>query len=135
MKDGKIDYCTDMMLQRIANRLPVVAYMAHPYGGKVENIEKACVMAERIAVLHPHMAIINPLDNFRYLAHFAERDILERGKQVLERCDVLIMTGDWKASPGCMGEASFAYNHDIPILEPDEENVRFLHPAVIWGKD
>lgn len=92
-------------------------------------------MAERLVVLHPHMAIINPLDNFRHLAHFGERDILERGKQVLERCDVLIMTGNWKASPGCRGEASFAYNHDIPILEPDEENVRFLHPAVILGKD
>lgn len=129
-KEGP-DYTTDMMLQRIANRLPVVAYMAHPYGGKAENIEKACDMAERLADRHPYMAIINPLDNFRYLAYFGERDILEREKQVLERCDVLIMTGHWKASPGCMGEAAFAYNHDIPILEPDEENVRFFHPAVI----
>lgn len=131
MRNEGPDYTTDMMLQRIANRLPVVAYMAHPYGGKAENIEKACDMAERLADLHPYMAIINPLDNFRYLAYFGERDILEREKQVLERCDVLIMTGDWKASPGCMGEAAFAYNHDIPILEPDEENARFFHPAVI----
>lgn len=131
MRDEGPDYTTDMMLQRIANRLPVVAYMAHPYGGKAENIEKACDMAERLADRHPYMAIINPLDNFRYLAYFGERDILEREKQVLERCDVLIVTGDWKASPGCRGEASFAYNHDIPILEPDEENARFFHPAVI----
>lgn len=131
MKENEIDYTTDMMLQRIANRLPVVAYMAHPYGGKAENIEKACDMAERLADRHPYMAIINPLDNFRYLSYFGERDILEREKQVLERCDVLIVTGDWKASPGCMGEAAFAYNHDIPILEPDEENARFFHPAVI----
>lgn len=131
MRNEGPDYTTDMMLQRIANRLPVVAYMAHPYGGKAENIEKACDMAERLADLHPYMAIINPLDNFRYLAYFGERDILEREKQVLERCDVLIMTGNWKASPGCMGEASFAYNHDIPIIEPDEENARLFHPAVI----
>lgn len=135
MKETEIDYCTDMMLRRIANHEPVVAYMAHPYGGKVENIEKACVMAERFAVLHPHMAIINPLDNFRYLAHFAERDILEREKQVLERCDVLIMTGDWKASPGCMGEASFAYNRGIPIIEPGEKNAMVFHMAVISGND
>lgn len=132
MKENKIDDCTYMMLQRIANRLPVVAYMAHPYGGKAENIEKACDMAEKLADLHPHMAIINPLDNFRYLAYFGERDILEREKQVLERCDVLIMTGDWKASPGCMGEASFAYAHNIPIIEPDKESARFFHPAVIF---
>ena len=64
MKETEIDYCTDMMLRRIANREPVVAYMAHPYGGKAENIEKACDMAEKLADLHPHMAIINPLDNF-----------------------------------------------------------------------
>lgn len=130
MRKAGPDSTTAMMLRRIANRLPVVAYMAHPYGGKKVNIEKACDMAEKLADLHPRMAIINPLDNFRYLAYFGERDILEREKQVLERCDVLIMTGDWKASPGCMGEASFAYAHDIPIIEPDEESSRFFHPAV-----
>lgn len=130
MKETEIDYCTDMMLRRIANREPVVAYMARPYGGKAVNIEKACDMAEKLADLHPHMAIINPLDNFRYLAYFGERDILDREKQVLERCDVLIMTGDWQESPGCMGEFSFAYNHGIPIIEPDEESARFFHPAV-----
>lgn len=135
MTEDEMDYCTAMtamVLRRIANRLPVVAYMAHPYGGKAENIEKACDMAENLADLHPHMAIINPLDNFRYLAYFGERDILAREKRVLERCDVLIMTGDWKASPGCMGEASFAYAHNIPIIEPDEESARFFHPAVIF---
>lgn len=132
MKENGTDDCTYMMLQRIANRHPVVAYMAHPYGGKAENIEKACDMAEKLADLHPRMAIINPLDNFRYLAYFGERDILEREKQVLERCDVLIMTGDWRTSPGCMGEASFAYAHNIPIIEPDKESARFFHPAVIF---
>nr|DAV12466.1 MAG TPA: CMP/hydroxymethyl CMP hydrolase [Caudoviricetes sp.] len=135
MKETETDYCTDMMLRRIANREPVVAYMAHPYGGKAENIEKACDMAEKLADHHPRMAIINPLDNFRYLAYFGERDILAREKQVLERCDVLIMTGDWKKSPGCMGEFSFAYNRGIPIIEPNEENVRFFHLAVISGND
>lgn len=135
MKETESYYCTDMMLRRIANREPVVAYMAHPYGGKKVNIEKACNMAEKLAGRHPRMSIINPLDNFRYLEYFGERDILEREKQVLERCDVLIMTGDWRASPGCMGAFSFAYHHGIPIIEPDEENARFLHMAVISGND
>lgn len=135
MKDSKIYSRTDMMLRRIANREPVVAYMAHPYGGKAENIEKACNMAEKLAGRHPRMSIINPLDNFRHLEYFGERDILAREKQVMERCDVLIMTGDWKKSPGCMEEFSFAYHHGIPIIEPDEESARFFHPAVIWGKD
>lgn len=132
MKENEMDDFDYIVLQRIANRHPVVAYMAHPYGGKAENIEKACDMAEKLADLHPRMAIINPLDNFRYLAYFGERDILEREKQVLERCDVLIMTGDWRTSPGCMGEASFAYAHNIPIIEPDKESARFFHPAVIF---
>lgn len=139
MKDSKIYSRTDMMLRRIANHEPVVAYMAHPYGG-LDNLFKARYMAKKLADLHPHMAIINPLDNFRYLEYFGERDILEREKQVLEkqvleRCDVLIMTGDWRASPGCMGEFSFAYHHGIPIIEPDEENARFFHLAVISGND
>lgn len=132
MRKAGPDSTTAMMLRRIANRLPVVAYMAHPYGGKEVNLYKARDMAKKLADLHPYMAIINPLDNFRYLANFGERDILGREKQLLERCDVLIMTGDWKASPGCMGEASFAYAHDIPIIEPDEESARFFHPAVIF---
>lgn len=135
MRKAGPDSTTAMMLRRIANREPVVAYMAHPYGGKAENIEKACNMAEKLAGRHPRMSIINPLDNFRHLEYFGERDILEREKQVLERCDVLIMTGDWRASPGCMGEFSFAYHHGIPIIEPDEKDARFLHMAVILGND
>lgn len=135
MKETEAYYCTDMMLRRIANREPVVAYMAHPYGGKAENIEKARTMAEKLATLHPYMSIINPLDNFRHLANFLEIDVLWREKQVLERCDVLIMTGDWKASSGCMAEFSFAYNRGIPIIEPDEKNARIFHPAVISGND
>lgn len=132
MKKNERNYYTDMMIRRIENSEPVVAYMAHPYGGKRVNIEKACDMAEKLADLHPRMAIINPLDNFRYLAYFGERDILEREKQVLKRCDVLIMTGHWKASPGCMEEVSFAYNRGIPIIEPDEEYAMSFHPAVIF---
>lgn len=134
MKENETDYCTDMMLRRIANREPVVAYMAHPYGG-LDNLFKARYMAKKLADLHPHMAIINPRDNFRYLEDYEGMSFLERGKQVLERCDVLIMTGDWRASPGCMGEFSFAYHHGIPIIEPDEENARFFHLAVISGND
>ena len=134
MKDSKIYSRTDMMLRRIANREPVVAYMAHPYGG-LDNLFKARYMAKKLADLHPHMAIINPLDNFRYLEDYEEMSFLERDKQVLERCDVLIMTGDWKKSPGCMGEFSFAYHHGIPIIEPDEENAKFFHMAVISGND
>lgn len=135
MKETEKYYHTDMMLRRIANREPVVAYMAHPYGGKKVNIEKACDMAEKLATLHPYMSIINPLDNFRHLANFLEIDVLWREKQVLERCDVLIMTGDWKASSGCMAEFSFAYNRGIPIIEPGEKNARVFHMAVISGND
>lgn len=64
MKENKIDYCTDMMIRRIANREPVVAYMAHPYGGNKENIEKACNMAERLANLHPPHVHHQPLGQF-----------------------------------------------------------------------
>lgn len=135
MKETESYYHTDMMLRRIiANREPVVAYMAHPYGG-LDNLFKARYMAKKLADLHPHMAIINPLDNFRYLEDYEGMSFLERDKQVLERCDVLIMTGDWRASPGCMEEFSFAYHHGIPIIEPDEKNARFFHMAVISGND
>lgn len=64
MKETKAYYCTDMMLRRIANREPVVAYMAHPYGGKKVNIEKACNMAERIAGRHPPYVHHQPAGQF-----------------------------------------------------------------------
>lgn len=130
MKKNERDYYTDMMIRRIADCEPVVAYMAHPYEMKEVNLYKSRDMAKKLAVLHPYMAIITPLDNFRCLIR--ESDILKRSKQVLKRCDALIMTGDWKASPLCMVEVSFAYNRGIPIIEPDEESARFFHPAVIF---
>ena len=74
MKEAETDYCTDMMIRRIANHEPVVAYMAHPYGGKAENIEKACDMAEKLADLHPPYGHHQPVGQFPVFGIFREKE-------------------------------------------------------------
>ncbi len=88
--------------------LPFAAYMAHPYGGDAINIELARGMATKIARKFPNLVIVNPLDNFLFAHGTDEAKILKAASALLNRCDILILTGNWRESFGCQKELEIA---------------------------
>lgn len=89
-----------------------IAYVAHPFDGKKLNIAKSKVIIERIHQRHPCLILLNPLSIFGYEEYSGRPDEYTTHMvdclTLLDRCDYLILTGDWQNSKGCLCEWGFA---------------------------
>lgn len=117
------------------NSLPDVecgmAYLAHPYSPlnrraeifveaiKAENVEGAGDMAYEIMQKYTNLTIISPLHAYSFLEgkELKETEILKYDFRLLSRCDILILSGNWRNSKGCMAEYGYAKAKDIRIYE------------------
>lgn len=102
-----------------------IAYMAHPFNGKESNMFISLVIASDIHKHIPGIVIVNPLTNFAYMPyeHNNYRQGIDACLALLDRCDVLILTGKWKDSKGCMAEYGFAKSRELPIYELSSDGV------------
>lgn len=99
-------------------------YLSHPYtGDETENRRDAQKIAAALAKKYPGILFVNPLDAMRHLkvARLLYEDVMEQCKALLDKCDGLIMTGDWRFSTGCMEEYLYARQHHIVVWESPEE--------------
>lgn len=117
------------------NSLPTMecgmAYLAHPYSPlnrraeifveaiKAENVEGAGDMAYEIMQKYTNLTIISPLHAYSFLEgkDLKETEILKYDFRLLSRCDILILSGNWRNSKGCMAEYGYAKAKDIRIYE------------------
>ena len=110
-------------------------YAAHPYGGLKYNIaqsENICFNIKQmfgwlndVFATEIGATILNPLNCFsaqHYNGQPFEFDIKDC-LSLLDKCDVLFLTGDWRESRGCCTEYGFAVAKGIPIIQ-------FWGPAV-----
>ena len=102
-----------------------IAYMAHPFNGKESNMFISLVIASDIHKHIPGIVIVNPLTNFAYMPydHNDYRTGIDACPALLDRCDVLVLTGYWKNSKGCMAEYGFAKSRELPIYELSNDGV------------
>ena len=99
-------------------------YISHPYSGQeVKNRSNAGKIAAELTKKAPHILFINPLDAMRHLktADASYEDILEKCKALMEKCDGIIMAGDWKNSYGCMAEYEHAQEQNMTVWESIDE--------------
>lgn len=89
-----------------------VAYVAHPYGGLEKNKEEVAKIINKIHATYPCLILLSPLSIFEY-EEYSSRPYEYTTHMVdcltlLDRCDHLILTGDWVNSRGCLCEWGFA---------------------------
>jgi hypothetical protein len=108
-----------------------MAYLAHPYSPlnrraeifveaiKAENVEGAGNMAYEIMQKYTNLTIISPLHAYSFLEgkELKETEILKYDFRLLSRCDILILSGNWRNSKGCMAEYGYAKAKGIRIYE------------------
>ncbi len=117
------------------NSLPVMecgmAYLAHPYSPIVENlkvftgeikesnVEETGDIAFKIMKKYPNLTIISPLHAYSFLEgkDLEETDILRYDFRLLNNCTLLILSGYWRLSKGCMAEYGYAVAKGIRIYE------------------
>jgi len=91
-------------------------YIAHPYGGKVENKKKAEKIILKIMKKIINLTPVSPIHAFGFAYDEFE---YEKGMayclSLLAKCDELWLFGDWENSKGCNMEKRFAEEKGIPI--------------------
>lgn len=99
-----------------------LVYVAHPYGG-LEYNKKACEdKIQKLAELfYDSHVFVSPVLNFGHMykdyQYVAGIDIC---LSLLERCDTLLLSGNWISSKGCMAEYAFAKAKGIRIKHEKE---------------
>ena len=91
-------------------------YIAHPFGGKQENIEKVQKIITGLIWQMPDHTFYSPLhatgflyDKLKYI------DGMEHCFEALNRCDELWLCEGWQDSRGCNMEYAFAKGKGMPI--------------------
>lgn len=93
-------------------------YVAHPYSGDEQgNIKKAQEIVKELQLKHPHNTYISPLLTFGYLGgNVSYEQAMKLCASLLDRCDMILLTGDWRKSKGCLIELEYARLNNIPIM-------------------
>lgn len=108
-----------------------MAYLAHPYAPlnrraeifveaiKAENVEEAGDIALKIMKKYLNLTIISPLHAYSFLEgkNMEETEILRYDFRLLNNCTLLILSGYWRQSKGCMSEYGYAKAKGIRIYE------------------
>ena len=108
-----------------------MAYLAHPYAPIVENlkvftgeikesnVEETGDIAFKIMKKYPNLTIISPLHAYSFFEgkDMEETEILWYDFRLLNNCTLLILSGYWRQSRGCMAEYGYAKARGIRIYE------------------
>lgn len=122
-------------MKETRNSLPTLecgmAYLAHPYSPIVENLkvfageikeanaEETGDIAYKIMSKYPNLTVLSPLHAYSFLEGKAmeEMEILRYDFRLLNNCTLLILSGYWRQSKGCMSEYGYAKAKRIRIYE------------------
>ena len=101
-----------------------MAYLAHPYASafsdiKAFNLIDAGNIAFKIMRKYPNLTIISPLHAYSFFEgkELKETEILKYDFRLLNNCTLLILSGYWRHSRGCMAEYGYAKARGIRIYE------------------
>lgn len=108
-----------------------MAYLAHPYTPivknlkaftgeiKESNVEEMGDIAFKIMKKYPNLTVLSPLHAYSFLEgkDLEETDILRYDFRLLNNCPLLILSGYWRQSKGCMSEYGYAKAKGIRIYE------------------
>lgn len=108
-----------------------MAYLAHPYSPIVENlkvftgeikesnVEETGDIAYKIMSKYPNLTVLSPLHSYSFLEgkELKETEILRYDFRLLNNCTLLILSGYWRHSRGCMAEYGYAKARGIRIYE------------------
>lgn len=121
----------DIKTNSLPNMECGMAYLAHPYSPIVENlkvftgeikesnVEETGDIAYKIMSKYPNLTVLSPLHAYSFLEgkDLEETDILRYDFRLLNNCTLLILSGYWRHSRGCMSEYGYAKAKGIRIYE------------------
>lgn len=107
-----------------------VHYLSHPLRGDEEkNRATAEAIQRELQERYPHVIYVNPLANFKALVGMDYDKIMGYCLELLDKCCAVTMTGDYRASKGCMIELAYARKNNIPVFFYDAQKHVYVEEA------
>ena len=97
-----------------------LVYVAHPCGGLIRKNCKECRQIIKMLTknLGEKYVFISPILNFGHMYYDVDYICgIETCIDLLQRCNILLLTGDWKNSKGCLCEYGAARAMQMPVSE------------------
>lgn len=98
----------------------LLVYVAHPCGGLIRKNRKECRQIIKMLTknLGEKYVFISPILNFGHMYYDVDYICgIETCIDLLQRCNILLLTGDWKNSKGCLCEYGAARAMQMPVSE------------------
>lgn len=93
----------------------MIIYISHPYQNKKENKIKIENIIKELVKEHPEHTFISPVHTFGFMYEDVEYEVgLGMCLKLLNRCDYMLVFGDWENSRGCKAEIEYARVRRIP---------------------
>lgn len=91
-------------------------YVAHPFLGKSENVQKVEGIIKQLIRVHPNYSFYSPLHAVGFLYNLMDyKSGMKHCFTTLRRCDELWLCHGWEKSVGCNMEVAHAKEYGIPI--------------------
>lgn len=103
-----------------------LVYVAHPCGGLIRKNRKECRQIIKVLTknLGEKYVFISPILNFGHMYYDVDYICgIETCIDLLQRCNILLLTGDWKNSKGCLCEYGAARAMQMPVSEMQNDYV------------
>ena len=114
----------------------MLIYVSHPYQMKEENKLSAENIVRKLHFKNPEHTYLSGLHPFYFMYDEVDYETgINMCLEVLKRCDMMYVYGDWKNSRGCKAEIKFCEEYGIPyVIFDDNGNVisRYI-PNVVFN--
>lgn len=93
----------------------MLIYVSHPFSNIQENKQKVEDIVRKLAKKHLENIFISPVHCFGFMYNDFDYDTgLNMCLELLKRCDIMYVYGDWENSKGCKAEIKFCEENGIP---------------------
>lgn len=93
----------------------MLVYISHPYGGIKKNADEVEAIINGLLDGGSPDTYISPIHAFGYLYENIDYSFgLDMCLELMEKCDEVLIFGDWQHSFGCQKEISYCERNHIP---------------------
>ena len=108
-------------------------YISHPYQMKEENKQKVEEIVRKLAKKHPENTYLSPIHAVGFMYDDFDYDTgLNMCLEILKRCDIMYVYGDWEDSRGCKAEIEFCKDNGIPYKILHENGKEIFNSLKWW---
>lgn len=110
-----------------------LVYISHPSSGKQENTDRVTKILTGLCSdkdITDKYCFVSPIHNYGSMYNMLNYETgLNLCLDLLAKCDIMLLCGDWESSRGCNIEYKFCQENNIQIIRVDDRHLEEILQA------